>query len=185
MGGVPCYEQLQLLVKVAALEVNVPGSNSCQDGNQRLCEEDNIKNRDTTENSRATFWRIRAHLACKTPGRTSALLCFCKLDVTSFFRCCCSGFTSSHFLPSALFGLLGRSMRNPKCSIHMTVLLIPFHNIPNFKFCIQHLPFFDFQVSQSDTKSWCQPTVFHSLAEASSLEESWEQRPTWESDPLI
>lgn len=44
VGGVTGDEELQLPVKVAALEVDVPGSNACQEGRESWCEESNMKN---------------------------------------------------------------------------------------------------------------------------------------------
>lgn len=42
VGGVTTYKQLQLLMKVAAPEVDVPGSNSCREGRERLFEDNNV-----------------------------------------------------------------------------------------------------------------------------------------------
>lgn len=47
VGGVASYKQLQLLIKVAALEVDVPGSNSCQEGREGLLEDNGSRGQGT------------------------------------------------------------------------------------------------------------------------------------------
>lgn len=94
MGRVASYKQLQLLIKVAALEVDVPGSNSCQEERQRLFKDNVMQWSTGIGETKQTFL---------------SLSFICVLEVTFYqMLLSCLDFPQLAFL--ILFGFWGRSM---------------------------------------------------------------------------
>ncbi len=108
VGRVTSYKQLQLLIKVAALEVDVPRSNSCR-GRKRERErwlEDNIR-KDRHQWNWADLKNLRHKHTSSMKVSDVARCVFGKFEVDEpFARCCCSILPPS--LPHSIIQAAGK-----------------------------------------------------------------------------